>query len=135
MESFHPIQTAIFNKLKADATFMNLMGNRLYDYIPQSSDCPYAVLKEMNGLPDNTFGKSGEEVYCTIYVYSQDEGNGEAQTICGVIKSLLDYQPLTIEGYTLVYIAYDAGNISTGIEGTNVYRDAFIKFRILVRKD
>jgi len=98
-----PVAVAVYAALNvASLTALATGGVFDMDDVPQSSTTPYVgieVVDEQSGEMD-TMGKHGAEVLVHVHAFSRYEGGKEAQAIVGKAKELLDYQALTVAGWT-----------------------------------
>lgn len=106
MTSLIDIQTAIFNKLKADNTLMSMIKG-VFDDVDEDQGFPYVVIGEATENPFNTFGKNGKESTITIHIWSDYKGFKEALDILKQLNSLLDDANFTMSDHNLVLIQYD----------------------------
>lgn len=128
------VQTAIYNKLKNDATLTSLVTG-VFDFVPKSQTLPYIEIGEAIDNVFNTFSKQGRDITETIYIVSEYEGYKEALTILDRVVALLDYQTITLTGgHSLVYIRYDNGATALFEVDNNRTRQVVARFRVIVQE-
>lgn len=99
------VQKAIYDVLKADASLMTLLTNRLYDSgnVPDDTEFPYLVIGEVTEIPDNTLDKRGKRVGLLLHAWSIYAGKDQVYGVLDRLEALLDYQPLTVVGHNVVW--------------------------------
>jgi hypothetical protein len=127
------VQTAIYNKLKNDATLTSLVTG-IFDFVPKSQLMPYIEIGEAIDNVFNTFNRQGRDIVETIYIVSEYEGYKEALTILDRIVTLLDYSTITLTSHSLVYIRYDNGATALFEVDNNRTRQVVARFRVIVQE-
>lgn len=102
------LQTAIVNRLKADAALVALLGGKaaVYDQPPESAPYPYIRVGEHVSVPDNDHGGYGRNVTVTLHVWTRVRGNKAGQDIADRVTALFDHQTasLSVAGHRIVSI-------------------------------
>lgn len=101
----HLVQTAIYQRLKNDATLAGMVTG-VYDYVPEGTAYPYVRIGDHLSTPDNTHDTYGREITATIHVWTRSRGNAQGQAIATRIGELLDHRPrdLAVSGHRVVSI-------------------------------
>ena len=88
------LQGAINTTLRGASAVTTLVSTRVYDRVPQDVVFPFVQLGGVQGVDDgHGCGDEAEEVFIDVHVWSRAVGKVEAQTIAGVVKSILHMQP------------------------------------------
>lgn len=98
----NPLQVGIYNKLTSNATFMALVGSRVYDQAPQSTTFPYCTIGDDTELDWSTFTTLGQEATVTLHFWSREKGRKEVKAIMSQADTVLNRQTLTLTGFTFV---------------------------------
>jgi hypothetical protein len=69
-------QKALYDALAADAAYMALIGNDLYDEPPVNEPYPYVVIGDTVEVEDNRLASLGYETVTTIHIHTQPKGLG-----------------------------------------------------------
>jgi hypothetical protein len=105
------IQTAIYGVLSGDATLTNLATGGVHNDIPDGQAYPHVLISKATETPWHTFGTAttglGWRNIIRVHVYSRYQGDKEAMEIHERVVSLLNFQPLTVTGYTQVSCEYE----------------------------
>jgi hypothetical protein len=111
MSATRAIQTAIYAVLSADATLTGLATGGVHNDIPDGQSYPHVLISRATETPWHTFGGAssglGWKNIIRIHVYSRYQGDTEAMRIHERIVSLLNFQPLTVSGYTVSICEYE----------------------------
>jgi len=101
----HPVQTAIYQRLKADPVLAGMVTG-VYDYVPEGTAYPYVRIGDHLSIPDNTHDTYGREITTTIHIWTRSRGNAQGQAIAARIGELLDHRPrdLVASGHRVVSI-------------------------------
>jgi hypothetical protein len=132
------IQKGIFDKLKADATLVALLGGsipantKVYDSPPENATFPYVVIgdKTTGDFAAMTF--RGQEQTVTIHSWSQAKSSGQVQNIMDRLWSLLHEGTLTLTGHTLVLMRHEFGQPILDEDGRTHH--GVQRFRILMKE-
>lgn len=130
MSALWDIQTAITKKLKNDQALGALVTG-IHDQAPRGSDFPYIVIGELTDNPFNTFDRKGSTVTATLHIFSRYKGNKQGLMILERVKELLDYEPLDVNGQTLVYCKFE--NATTLTEGDRQTRHIPTRFEVVTQ--
>lgn len=105
-------QVAIYNALKADTTFMNAIGNRLFDEAPTNEVFPYVTIGDMVETRDNAFGNPGFEVLAEMHIYTKPGmlGFKPSKQIASYMNNVLNLKVLPLATLKMVQIYYEASD-------------------------
>lgn len=123
------LQDAIVVRLKGNSPAV--AGGRVYDRVPPDAAFPYVSLGGIQVLPDKADCIDGVEVFPQIDVWSREVGYGEAKTIVKLIMALLDDQPMTISGFSVVVFEHQSTQYLRDSDGLTSH--AAITFRGLIQ--
>lgn len=131
-DSSWPLQQAIYDALKTDATLIALLAegaSGVYDHVPQDSDFPYVAIGESDQRPGEleTKTEDGFEERVTIHTWTRTFGKNEVKNIMAAVLDALDKAALSVTGYTLVDLRFDFGTVM--IEDDGVTRHGVQRFR------
>jgi hypothetical protein len=109
MSAMWEVQKALYDALKANSNFMNLVENRLYDEPSTNDEYPYVVLGEGIETTDNRLAKKGFNNLIIFSIYTKPFGLGyyTAKNINEEIFKTLDHKRLPMTNYTMVICKYE----------------------------
>lgn len=100
------VVAALAAVLAADATYMALVEDRLYNDAPDDVEYPHTVLEYVADRPWHTFGGSstglGWDITVRAHTYSLYQGQSQALSISQRGIDLLNFGSLTVSGFTTV---------------------------------
>ncbi len=112
MSATRLIQTAVYAVLSADATLLALATGGVHNDVPDGQGYPHVLISRATETPWHTMGGAsaglGWKNIIRIHVYSRYQGDKEALEIHDRIVALLNYQPLTVTGYTTAITEYES---------------------------
>lgn len=113
------LQKAIFDTLKADAGVAALVGERVYDQPPQSATRPFIRIGGIEPRPVRTDGKSASSITFGIEAHSRPVTSGrvEATRCAEAIEAALNDAALTVAGFELVQLHWQAQTVSQDSDG------------------
>jgi hypothetical protein len=103
------VQVALYNALKGDTTFMNLIGSRLYDEPTTNTPYPYVQIGTATENLDNTHDKKGYNITFTNYIYTKPAGLGyyQADIILRAMNDVLHMKTFTTTSYNMIICKLD----------------------------
>lgn len=125
------IQTSIFEKLE-DSSSLDSLVTGIFDDVPDDQPFPYISISEVSENNFNTFDRDGKESVFTISIWSRYEGFKECYEILEVVNDLLNYQELSVNNYTTVYIRSDGTQVLKDPDGLT--RHINVDFRVIVQE-
>ncbi|MDF1720518.1 MAG: DUF3168 domain-containing protein [Minwuia sp.] len=97
------VQAAVYTALTGASAVTDLVGNRIYDHVPQGSDTfPYIELGDPLTEPWDGSNMLGQVENLTIHVWSRQMGRKQTAAVLAAIHATLHRQALTITGQTHV---------------------------------
>lgn len=94
---------AIMNKCSGSA-LATYVGSRIFlDEAPEGSAYPYVVFRIIAGVPQDTFKNTIEDALIEFSLFSVSDSATEITTMYSNLKSLFDWQPLTISENTCIW--------------------------------
>lgn len=111
MSATRLIQTAIYGVLNGDATLLALATGGVHNDIPDGQGYPHVLISRATETPWHTLGGASSGIgwknIIRIHVYSRYAGDTEAMQIHERIVALLNFQPLTVAGYSSAIVDYE----------------------------
>lgn len=103
------VQKALYDKLKADSTFMALISNNIFDEAPTNEDYPYVLFSDAIENTDNTLLFNGYEVFQTIKIYTKPYGLGSytGKQILSRMNVVLNMKKFSMDTYNMIICKYD----------------------------
>jgi len=115
------VQVAVKAAMAADTAtggVSDLVDTRIYNDVPDGAAYPHVVFGKARERALHTFGGAssglGWDVTLPIFTMSRYQGDYEALTIHSRIVALLNFQPLTVSGFSKVSVEYAPGGDITG---------------------
>ncbi|MGE3064761.1 MAG: DUF3168 domain-containing protein [Hyphomicrobiaceae bacterium] len=115
-----PLQKAVFAALAADAALSGLVGDRIYDDVPQSTAFPYLAFAQVQARDWSTGTETGEEHVLLLHVWSRAAGRGEAHAVVAAIRDVLHDAALTLDGHRLVQLRHEQSDVRRDPAGETV---------------
>lgn len=128
------VQGAVFSKLLAGTSFTNLVGTRLYDHVPASTDpatFPYVEIGESTGESLDTKTELGFENTVVLHTWSRYRGRKETKQIQAAIYGLLHRGTLSITGFTHVNSEHEFTEVFTDPDGLTYH--GIQRFRVVTQ--
>ena len=101
------LQGLIITRLKADAAVIALVGNRVYDSVPQGAPFPYISYGPSNVIEEDATCINGATHYLQVDGWSRAPGFPEAKKIAGAVRDCLhDVEGLTLTDNALVMLEH-----------------------------
>lgn len=101
------LQGAVLARLLADLDLAELVGDRVYDEVPEGTPKPYISIGDAVETPDNELAAFGSRVAHSLHVWSAYGGYAESLGIVARLMRLLDHQPLTVPGRGVVAVRHE----------------------------
>jgi len=116
-ETLVEFQKAVYDALNNDTTLSAIVSG-VYDFVPQGTSYPYAVIKQNKVKDWSTISTIGYEVEMEIEVFSKERGNKTVLEISSRIHELLHDTTLALGGgHQLVDIRYNDGGVKRSKDG------------------
>lgn len=138
-----PVCTAIRAALVASVSLTGYVGTRVYPDsdgdAPQALRYPYVQVESNGEIPENTMGpasaaKWGSVARVNIRIGSDSRSDAQANTIAGIVKGVLDGQPLTVSGYPFVTVEYTDLQPIKDFVGGKTIREWVLGFDVTVHQ-
>lgn len=143
MEPSYDLQLAALNKLREVAALTAIVGNKIYDRVPEKLSggalvpdvaSPYISFGPVTSAPDDADCIDGEEITFQIDVWSWGSGlaygSVQARQIAGIVKKVLHKADLDLSTNALVSIRHEMTRILRESDG--VTNHAVIQFTATV---
>ncbi|MEU7617187.1 DUF3168 domain-containing protein [Micromonospora rifamycinica] len=103
-----PLQVALYTALRGSTAITGLLGDRVYDHVPEPAEHPYLVIGEAVEEPDNVHGGFGRQADITLHLWDVAEGFTGPTEVVDALVELLDHQrdALDIAGHRVVSIRF-----------------------------
>lgn len=124
------LQGSLFNNLLADAGVTALVGNRIYDRVPQNTQFPYISIGEFQTVDDGAECVDGVEVFADLHVWSRSAGQVQAKQIASAIRRVIHDQAFPVAGFNLVDIRHRDTRFLQDPDGETTH--GVITFRALI---
>lgn len=123
-----PLQKAIFDALGASSELTALVGDRIYDHVPDDAVFPYVV------IGDDSFSRDlwRHECFVTILAFTEQVGLTGVKRLASIINTALDVE-LVVDGYNTV--EWSAEDLNFSLEDTEATQMAEAEFRYLLDPD
>ena len=125
-------QQVIYGLLSNSADVMSAVKG-VYDSVPDQQDFPYITIGEDDNNEWDTATTLGNDVVCTVSVWSRDRGKKETKDIQGRIYNALHRQDYNVTGYQIISI--DWQNSTSFLDYDAKTRHGVQTFRILIDKE
>ena len=129
MSASWEVQKVLYEQLKADSTFMNLIGNRLYDEPETNEIYPYVVVGDSIEIPDNDLSHLGYDTSVTFTIKTKPAGLGfyTAKNILKEMNRILNNKIFDMTGFTMIICRFD--NMIT--DRDNDIRTISVRYQVL----
>lgn len=126
-----PIQQAVYDRLRGDATLMDLLaGDGIYDHVPEDAPYPYVVIGEATTVPANRHRGFGRSTVEHLHVWTKSRGHAQGLAIEARVVQLLDHQPLIVVGHHVVAVRFEFSQTLTDPESPGDLRHIPIHIRV-----
>jgi uncharacterized protein DUF3168 len=109
------IQTAIYGVLTADATLMAAATGGVHNDVPEGQIYPHVLISRATETQWHTMGGASSGIgwknIIRTHTFSRYQGDLEALQIHERIVALLNYQTLSVSGFTTVIVEYEQGRM------------------------
>lgn len=96
------LQKAIFARLVSDPAVTTLIGNRVYDRVPENAVFPYVTFGNFDIIRDDAQCVTGYEIHVDIDVWSRSVGKPEAHEVTYAVTKALHNWPGAIPPFEMV---------------------------------
>ena len=127
------IQKAIYDALIADSLLQNIVYNRIYDDVPQTTDYPYVTLGEDISTDESTDDGIRRISSVVIHIWSRFRGREEVKSIQDRIERILNRAELTIADYEFVGIHIE--QTDSFLDQDGLTRHGTMSFRTIIKRD
>lgn len=144
-QAIGPVITAVLAILRASAPLAVYVSTRIYPDasgcdVPNKASYPYVSVESGGETPENTMGgtvdvlKFGSHVQLNIRIATLGLSDTQGWNIFGLVKGLLDGQPLTVSGYASAEIEFrNSHPLQDEISGV-IVREQVNVFDVLVHQ-
>lgn len=127
------LQKAIVAVLRADATLMGLIGERLYEDVPPNPDYPYVTIGQTQEVDDSVEYLTSSTIYVDVHVWTTTKGYKECKRICSHIRALVHDKPLVLAEERLVTILHRVSRVFP--DGDTVTKHGVVTFNALTEEE
>jgi hypothetical protein len=132
------IQTAIYGVLSADSSLLTLATGGIHNDVPDGQDYPHVLISKASETAWHTLGGPsagiGWKNIIRIHVRSRYQGDYEALQILERVVALLNFQALTVTGYTKVICEYEGSKVLVQDIDKIETRNVVGEFCVMVRQ-
>lgn len=122
------IQRALYDRLNGT------ISCPVYDYVDEAAAHPYVTIGEISTeSADNTHDGLGRETTIYVHVWSKERGWTQANDIADEVTTLVDHQPLDIDGHHTVSVRFEFGQNIT--DQNPQIRHVVLRFRITTEQE
>lgn len=108
------LQQAIFAALSSNAAVKALVGNRIFDGVPETAALPYIVLGEAS---ETAAADAAISHTLSLHIWSRAGGTREVKQIAAAMRSCLDGAALALPGYALIDLRFASADYSRQSDG------------------
>lgn len=122
-------QKALYDQLKADSTFMNLIGDRLYDEPNTNETYPFVIVGDTIETSDNTLYYNGYDTSINFTIKTKPAGLGfyPAKQILEEMNRILNMKKFAMDSLTMIICKFD--NMVTDRDGD--IRSILVRYQVL----
>jgi hypothetical protein len=99
----YELQVAIVARLRATADLSSVVGNRIYDVVPDGAEFPYITLGTVDETSDDADCIDAFELSMDIDIWSREPGFQQCKTISDAVRNALRCPDLELATNALVY--------------------------------
>lgn len=109
-----PVRRALYGRMAGDTTLNGLLAAPATGYskaiyhnqAPAGAQFPYVIFQKQSGVPTESFGDPDamDTDVWLVKAVDRDTSADDAEAAAARIKALLNDAPLSISGYTLLYL-------------------------------
>ena len=125
-------QTVVYQILQSNSELAALVGNRIYDAVPQSVTFPYVTLGEDVITDWSTSYEDGASISFTVHVWSRHRGREETKGIQGAIYNALNRADVSALNYDIIAIDFETSQ--SFLDADALTRHGVSTFRMLIDK-
>lgn len=116
------VQKAIIAKIKASTVLQALIANPvpIFEYVPENTPPLYLMYTDLATSEFNTITDRGGDHSIRISCYSYYEGSLKIRQVLEAIRTLLDYQPLTLDSGRATLVQTTAISVMNTLDKTFV---------------
>jgi hypothetical protein len=121
------LQQAAYAALAGNGPLAAMIGERLYDHVPQEVAFPYVVVDQMQIRDWSTGTERGYEHVLMLHVWSRYEGKREIAEIADALRTVLDDAELMLDDHRLINLNHQYADLKRDPDGETYH--AIIRFR------
>src|SRR5215813_3932225 len=125
------LQAALVSTLKNNAGVQAVVGQRIYDEVPNNPTFPYVSIGDNQVLPDKADCIDGTEIFWQLDGWARDPHFPVCKQISKAVIAAMDDLPLTIDSYANVVCELNTVNYLHEPDG--ITRHVAINFRFLIQ--
>lgn len=129
MSASWEVQKVLVAQLKADSTFMNLIGNRIYDEPNTNEQYPYVIVGDTIETTDNSLSFNGYDTSISFTIKTKPGGLGfyTAKQILEEMNRILNMKKFAMTGFVMNICKFD--NMVTDRDGD--IRSILVRYQVL----
>jgi Protein of unknown function (DUF3168) len=131
------VHKIVYDALQADAALFALVGERIYDNVPQNLNSaaeifPYITIGEDAQTAWDAHYEVGSSASITVHTWSRSRGKIETKNIQGAIYEALNRKVFTYAGYDIIATDFEGSESFVDFDGLT--RHGVSVFRVLLQK-
>lgn len=123
------LQKAIVAVLSADADMILMIGDRLYEEVPEEPGFPYVTIGDTQDLDDSVQDQDASEMFVDVHVWSTATGYEECKRIAARVRRLIHDSDLSLDEDRCVLINHRITRTFTDVDPTT--KHSVVTFRAL----
>lgn len=116
--------------LKAEPSVAAIVGDRVYDRVPQRVQYPCLQVRDIQVMADDAECVDGFEIFADVHIWSRAYGTPEARRLCSAVHTALHNATLTLATYSVVEIRHQSTRVLDDPDGETSH--GIVTFRALV---
>jgi hypothetical protein len=125
------LQAALVGRLKSDPGVTAVVGQRVYDEVPNNPQFPYISIGDNQVLPDKAECIDGTEIFWQLDGWARDPTFPTTKQISKAVVACLDDIELTLTGYAAIVVELNRVDYLHDPDG--ITRHVAINFRFLIQ--
>ncbi len=125
------LQKSIYEKLTEDSELLALISG-VFDHVVEGAQMPYVVIGDIQSRDWSSKSTSGSQMLTTLHVFSRGYGRKQASLIMDRIYELLHKGTLTLEGFALVAMRFEFGDVLLEADGITYH--GLLRFRAFMEE-
>ncbi|NTG48971.1 DUF3168 domain-containing protein [Agrobacterium rhizogenes] len=126
------LQKAVYSTLTQYAALSALVGDAVYDSVPDDATFPRVALGESDFQRGDIGCIAGGTAYLTLHAWSVEPGSTEVKQVAGAVEDALHQKPLTLSNHRVVTVDHRYTQTMRDADGLTSH--AVINFAVILEK-